>query len=564
MHSPQIEWYEKSIIVSALTISLLDVFDPQKFLILADIAEARENQISQRAITGLLLALLVYDKRLCFFPELIERLRKFSIDDTFIPELELVMMQFMKARDTDRITREFEEEVLPEMKKMMPRIEDKLQLNDQSHEEELEGKNPGWKDMIDEVPGLLEKIEKFSRMQMDGGDVFLSTFRQLKRFDFFNRISNWFVPFHREHPAIQPSESLSDEINLRLIESLEKAFYICNSDKYSFALNFNAIPEQQRSMIVANFEAEFAQMKEMASEEQLLDQSLANNSIFIQYIQDLYRFFKLFPSKSEFEDIFQIKPRLSELWFYKQFFMRPAFPEKAAIYHFEKEHYQEALESYEDLLVLNGPEGEYYEKIGFSYQKTGNFRKAIEAYQRAELFDNDHLWLFKKLGLCYLKIKDYTHALQYFRDALALNPEDLGIQLQIGQCMIHLKDFEGAIHQYQKSRFYAPDSLKVLRPLAYCLFILGKAEQADEHYAVINSDISRSSPYDLMNAAHVKLCLGELNEALQLYRQSLQIHTANEKELIDAFDEDRPNLLRNGIKEEQLDLIRDALLYKTE
>ena len=145
----------------------------------------------------------------------------------------------------------------------------------------------------------------------------MSTFQQLKRFDFFNSMSNWFVPFHRDHPEISKSFSDKEEINIRLLESLEKAFYICNSDKYSFAINFRAIPDQQRTMIVTNFEAEFAQMKEMASEEQVLDQSLASNSIFIQYIQDLYRFYKLYPLKQEFDDLFHLPLRFTNLFIFK-------------------------------------------------------------------------------------------------------------------------------------------------------------------------------------------------------------------------------------------------------
>jgi tetratricopeptide (TPR) repeat protein len=529
-----------------------------------ELIEAKEEQVFQRGLTGLVLALLLYDKRLTFYPEITERLRQFSHDRTLIPEIELVLMQFLRARETDRITREFEEEVLPEMKKMMPRVEDKLQMNDQTHDEELEGKNPGWKDMIEEVPGLLEKIEKFSRLQMEGGDVFMSTFRQLKRFDFFNRISNWFVPFHRDHPSVHVSDDRYDSINARLMDSLEKAFYICNSDKYSFALNFNAIPEQQRSMIVANFEAEFAQMRDMAGEEQLLDQSLTTNAIYIQYIQDLYRFYKLFPSKSEFEDIFQLKPRLSELSFYKTNFSGTSFPEKTASFHFDKGHYQEAAEGYEDLVSLNGPAAEYYEKIGYSYQRMGQYSQALEAYRKAELFDGDHLWLFKKIGLSYLKIKDYSNALKYFRDALTLQPGDLTLQLQIGQCLIHGKDFETAAHLYQQSRFFAPENLKVLRPLAYCLFILGKLDQAEEHYFMICSRVDDLSPYDTMNAAHVKMCLGKLKESLDLYQQSFRLPGARKKDLMEAFDQDIPYLVKNGIPEVQVALLRDHLIYSYE
>jgi tetratricopeptide (TPR) repeat protein len=562
--SEQIEWHEKCLVVSALTLSLLNQFDPHKILLLLEFAAAGENQVYQRALTGLVIGLIVFDKRLAFYPDLLEQLKVLSVADNIIPEVELILMQLLMARETDKITREFEEEVLPEMKKMMPKIEDKLQLDDLNADEELEGKNPGWKDMIEDVPGLYEKIEKFSKMQMEGGDVFMSTFQMLKRFDFFNIMSNWFVPFHRHHPEIIDGFSDKEGINHRLLESLEKAFYICNSDKYSFAINFRSIPDQQRTMIVTNFEAEFAQMKEMASEEQLLDQSLLNNSIFIQYIQDIYRFFKLYPSKQEFDDVFQRRIRVNELYFYQTCFERSGFREKLASFHFEKDHYYDAIDVYEGIMEQTGPSNEYFEKIGYCYQKTGRFKKAIEYYRKAELFDADRMWILKKLGWCSLKLKDFAQALGYFREASSLQPEDVSLQMQVGQCYLNLKDYEQALHQYAKLRFFVPDNLKVLRPIAYCQFVLGKPELAVEIYAQILSLTSNPSAYDLMNAANVKLCLGQRKEALHLFRQSLLQTSPGRHELLNAFDEDSQYLIKNGIPSSEIPLIRDYLMFQTE
>ena len=562
--SEQVQWHEKCLVVSALTLSLLNYFDQNKLLLLVDFVQVHENQVYQRALTGLILGLLMFDKRLPCYPEIIENLTTLTSDETILPEVELILMQLLQARETDKITREFEEEVLPEMKKMMPKIEDKLQLNDLTEDEELEGKNPGWKDMIEEVPGLFEKIEKFSKMQMEGGDVFMSTFQMLKRFDFFNAMSNWFVPFHRDHPEIKNSFSEHEDINIRLLESLEKAFYICNSDKYSFAINFRAIPDQQRTMIVTNFEAEFAQMKEMASEEQLLDQSLVNNSIFIQYIQDLYRFYKLFPSKQEFDDVFQRRMRIHDLYFYKTCFNRPGFSEKLASFHFENDHHYDAIDVYEAIMERTGPTNELFEKIGYCYQKTGRFKKAVEYYKKAELFDADRQWILKKLGWCSLKLKDYSQALGYFKEASALQPDDVSLQIQVGQCFLNLKDYEQALHQYGKLRFFVPDNLKVLRPIAYCQFVLGKPELAEEVYAQILSLTSNPSAYDLMNAANVRLCLGQRKEALHLYRQSLLQSAPGRTELMEAFDEDAQFLVKNGIPAEEIPLIRDYLMFQTE
>jgi tetratricopeptide (TPR) repeat protein len=562
--SESIEWPRKCLVVSAITLSLICYFDPQKFILLIEFSDHHEEQVRQRALTGLIFALLIYDKRIVFYPELMDRLLGLSLDETVGPEVELILMQLLMARETEKITREFEEEVLPEMKKMMPRIEDKLQLGDKADDDDMEGKNPGWKDMVDEVPGLFDKIEKYSKMQMEGGDVFMSTFQLLKRFDFFNTMSNWFVPFHRDHPEISRSFSDSEEINIRLLESLEKAFYICNSDKYSFALNFQAIPLQQRTMIVTNFEAEFNQMKEMASEEQMLDQSLTSNAVFIQYIQDLYRFFKLHPARQEFTDIFQQTIQFRDLNFYRKYFYREGFTGRLASFYFDKEHYYEAIAMYEFIIENTKPSGEYYERIGYSYQKLGRFKRAVEYYKMAELFDTDRLWILKKLGWCCLKLKDYEQALLYFRDASAMQPDDQSLQNQVAQCYISLKDFEQAEQAYVKLRFFNPESRKLLRPLAWCHFVLGRLQQAATEYDEILLGNTEPSAYDLMNAGHTALCLGNRSKALELYRRSLTSKTPGLEELFAAFDEDTPYLVRNGVPEKELPLVKDFLLFQAD
>jgi tetratricopeptide (TPR) repeat protein len=563
-HSTLLEIPEKCLIVSALTISLLDYFDAGKVLLLMEFVNEHEKEVYERALTGLGLVLIWYDRRVSFYPEIMSRLDEFSQDEGIQQDMEALLLQLLMAQETESIVKAFEEEVLPDMKKMMPKFEDKLQLDKIIGEEDLEGKNPDWKDLIEEVPGLFERIEKFTRMQMEGGDVFLSTFSQLKRFDFFTRMSNWFVPFYADHPDLRNQENDEEKIFSRLLEGLGRAFYLCNSDKYSFALNFNAVPPQQRSMIMTYFEAELEQMKEMASEEEILSPSAASNAIFIQYIQDLYRFFKLYPFHNEFNDIFQNKIRFTELYFYKTFFERANFTARLAMFYFDRGHYPEAIEMNKYLIQKEGPKAEYYEKIGYSFQKLGKLEEAIEFYKTAELFDADRLWILKKLGLCSMKLKDYSTALTYFEGCAQIQPEDLTIRAQIAHCYLNQKNFEEALNNYSKVLYFQPDNLKVLRPIAYCQFVLGKLEAAEESYAKILSGSEPHGPFDLMNAGHVLLCLNKRKEALSLYKKSKTdlLFTTNSFQA--AFEEDIPYLLKNGIKEEELPLLLDYLLFKIE
>ncbi len=244
--------------------------------------------------------------------------------------------------------------------------------------------------------------------------------------------------------------------------------------------------------------------------------------------------------------------------------MRPGFSDKLAAFHFDKDHYYDAIDVYEDIMERNGPHSEYFEKIGYCYQKTGRFKKAVEYYRKAELFDGDRLWILRKLAWCSLKLKDYEQALVYFKDASGLQPDDVALQLQVGQCYLNLKDYEQALHQYSKLRFFAPDNLKVLRPIAYCQFIVGKPELALEIYAEIFGLSSNPSAYDLMNAAHVRLCLGQRQEAIALYRQCLMQSVPGRTALMAAFDEDAQFLVKNGIPMSEIPLIRDYLMFQTE
>ncbi|MCX6282615.1 MAG: tetratricopeptide repeat protein, partial [Bacteroidetes bacterium] len=299
-------------------------------------------------------------------------------------------------------------------------------------------------------------------------------------------------------------------------------------------------------------------------EEQMLDQSLSENAIIIQYIQDLYRFFKIFPGRGEFEDLFRRKISFEDLYFYRTFFEQERFTLKLAEFYFEKGHYYEAIEIYEYLSGKGSPSGEFYEKIGFSYQKLGRFKKAIEFYKKAELFDADRLWILKKLGWCFIRLKDFQSALEYFKEALEVQPNDQSLQTQLAQCYLNLKDYEKASQIYAQLLFYSPGNLKFLRPAAYCDFVSGKLTQAESGYSELLTNADKLSAYDYMNAGHVYLCQGDRKLALDLYTKSLSGREFSESAFMDAFDEDVPHLLKYGISAAEIPLIKDYLSFQIE
>ncbi|MDE7154851.1 MAG: hypothetical protein K2N79_01010, partial [Muribaculaceae bacterium] len=65
---------------------------------------------------------------------------------------------------------------------------------------ELE-ENPEWMEVL-EKSGVADRLKEMTEIQEEGGDVFMSTFSNLKNYTFFNEISNWFLPFPAESSGV--------------------------------------------------------------------------------------------------------------------------------------------------------------------------------------------------------------------------------------------------------------------------------------------------------------------------------------------------------------------------
>lgn len=84
------------------------------------------------------------------------------------------------------------EEIIPEMLKSMSPMRN-MKFGFEESDEEKDDTNPDWADAI-EKSGLGDKLREMNELQLEGADVYMSTFAQLKSYPFFREISNWFYP----------------------------------------------------------------------------------------------------------------------------------------------------------------------------------------------------------------------------------------------------------------------------------------------------------------------------------------------------------------------------------
>lgn len=509
---------DKCMLVSALMLNIMQRFDLKKILFLLNCCSHSNMHISMRSIASITPILQLYHKRWHTYTEFINRIKLLSDEPFFRRRLLISIIQFIQSRETEKITKKLTEEILPEMMKLSPFIGKKIRMDEWIGESGIEEKNPEWQKILDDA-GITDKLEEFSNLQMQGADVFHSTFSNLKSYPFFNEMSNWFLPFNLNHSQLQGFVSDNAENN-GIIKSITNATFICNSDKYSFCFSIMMMPEEYRKMMSSQLGAESEELKNMLDQEFTINPYQEEEAVCKQYVQDLYRFFKVFPRKSDFIDIFAFPLNFHSIDAISSIVSIPKNLEKIALYYFEKNHLPQALSAYEMLAKIDASNSEVWQKIGFCKQHLVDLNGALEAYLHAELIDSNNTWILRHIAQCYRLLKQPENALQYYRRLEKLHPEDLNFQLNIGHCYLELKQYEEALKNYFKVEWIDDTNTRVWRSIAWCSFLLHNFEVSQRYYAKILEN--KPNAHDYLNAGHVEFCLKNMKDAMRHYTESIK------------------------------------------
>ena len=556
-------WPWQSVMVSALTLNLLTSFREKNLNLLFELCEHSNNQVRLRAFTGLIFVLYKYDKRLPLLPGMGERISK--LNEIFSPSMiQTILIQITRTRETEKLTQKMNEEILPEVARIQPNLRKKLDLDNLLGDTFSEDKNPDWVDIFSDSPELMDKLEDLSRLQMEGADLFMSTFKMLKHFPFFNDIHHWFLPFFYPNPIV--NDALKNEEgplkSSNLLSSMAESGILCNSDKYSLIMSIPQMPGMQKDMMGKMFGAELEAMKEVQNSDELVEPGKKELYISNQYIQDLYRFFKVHPQKESFEDPFDWNIDFYDKWFLSLLAPDDNIPLKLAGYLFDKNYFEEAAKVYIHEAAKEMPDRQILQKLAYCYQQQGDYENALKFYLKADLYGDSQVWNLKKIALCYRYLKNPEKALEYFKQAEHLKPDDLHTQVSIGHCLLELKQYEEALKYYFKVEYLAPDNHKVWRPIAWCSFVAGKFDQALK-YGQKPID-EAPTHHDLMNLGHILWCMGKRKEALDWYLKSIKHQESSLGEFIAAFAEDKAILLRHGVDSADIPIMLDQLRYYLE
>ncbi len=536
-------------VVSALLFGLLEAFDIEKLMLLMDAFSAGDEETSMRALVAILLTLYVYRKRTALYPQIADRLETLAEMPGFTRALKIVTLRFILARETEKITRKIRNEIIPGMMRMSSKIHDKINPKDITPKMLEDEMNPEWENLLQD-PSLGKAMEEFGELQQEGADVMHSTFVHLKSFPFFRETANWVLPFTPDYSAFKGRLS-------QVMSSLTTAHFICNSDKYSLFFSLISMPEEAQKMMMAHFESQASDLFQQ-SKNDATGKPDRQEIIIGQYIQDLYRFFKVHPRHLDFNDVFTLPLDFHNLDILQPYVSDDNFRRNLAEYYLHKNYFSDALTIFLRLAETNPENDVLFQKIGYCRQMTDDIRGALQAYLRADLLNPDSKWILRRIAGCYRSLKQPEDALKYYRRYESLCPDNLSIAISIGHCLLEMHDYNEALKCFYKVD-YLDGSNKVWRPIAWCSFLTGKYDQARNYYKKIIAE--QPSAQDFLNAGHTEWVLQNIKGAMDFYLQAVEKESGDFFKFKEEFDKDIPDLIIAGIENTEIYLMLDQLRY---
>ena len=553
MASPSVSAFDKCVFVSAVGLGALEVFDARKVSFLLSLTTTPDVAVRVRAQVGGTLAFVAHVEECRLYPDLMAQWAVLSDEPGFTHSMLELQMQLWQSLDTKRVEKNLREEIFPEMMKRADRFRMDATLSaDEAMEKAVEaGLNPEW-ESAEDMSVLEKKLRDLAELQQSGADVFMASFRMLKqKFPFFSSVVYWFCPFSPNHPELPPQA-----VDRSLLQMFLAPGHLCDSDKYSFLLMLGEMPAAQHRALSGQLAAAMEQHGEAM--EQRAAEPLGAMEERRMYLQNLYRFFKLYNRRSGLSDPFAMNLQLLECEPIGDLLSSAQHLRQLADFAFKEKNYSCALWCYEQM-----PEAEtdaiVWQKRGFCHHSAGHHAEAAVAYERANLLRPGSAWTLGRWAACLTRLSRHEEALRCYEELELITPDDISILLQAGRCYAHFERYDEAFERFFKADYLAPEDGRVQRAVAWYSLVAGKPEQAERYYAKLLA-VSPSAD-DWQNAGHAAWVSGRVGEAVLRYRKAVGALQCDFPP-VDFWMRDADVLARYGLLHDDLRLMADLVMQR--
>ncbi|MBQ4392038.1 MAG: tetratricopeptide repeat protein [Prevotella sp.] len=554
--SPTIDSIDQQLIVSAITLSAVNHFGFNKFRILTEVfLKSSDDEVRQRALVGWVFTL--DQSKTAIYPEIETIVSNVCNNPDNCAQLAELQMQLIYCLETEQDQRTIKDEIIPDIlngnnmkftsRGLMEMEEDKLEeiLHPEKTERDMER--------------MEESINRIVEMQKRGTDVYFGGFSQMKRFPFYNQLSNWFVPFYPQHPGI--SQIWNSTRAKNFLHTITNVGAFCDSDKYSFILAFDQVLNKLPSSMLDMIEKGEATAMPIGGEIPMEEQ---RQTAFIRrrYLQNVYRFYRLFSMRSEFRIPFDDSSQYV-------FFANPVFRHtqlagrmlEIASFLMKRKRFGEAKMVVDNCPAETGSY-DYFVMKGTLLMRMPMTASdsAVECFQRALEQKPDSEQAISGLARANFRIQNYRESLKAYRQLIDIKPDHRSYLLNAAICLTNMNENQEALKLLYKLEYLYPDDVNAKSVLAWVQTLEGKYEQAEKNYLQL---LSQEQPHlvDMLNIGYCKWLQGKIVDAINHFKIILRQPDGEHFDFENEFMNVQNDLLKaHHISDTEIQMMIEALL----
>lgn len=538
--SPTLASTDQQVIVSAISLGAMNQFDINKFKTLANVYQkATDEHVRQRALVGWVLSIF---EGMDIFPEQDAIVRELCENPAIAKELLTLQIQFFYSKDAERDNDKIQRDIMPDLMRnsnltigrlgIMEKEEDAIEniLHQDVDEKRMEQ--------------LEENVRKMMDMQKQGSDIYFGGFSQMKRFPFFNDMVNWFIPFYLNHPALR---SVINKLgDTKFLNTLMERSNFCESDRYSFAFALeqiiNQLPADIKEVIGSD-----AMLGPLAESDDMEDAM----SIRRTYLQDLYRFFRLYPTASDFINPFEDNGKsdfVADTFFFTyKTFMGTGLDKvklRLALHLYKHRQFEELAEL---LTTFQSEDPRYAILMGYTNIDMGKAEFSYQFFDYALKKEPENLWALKGKARAALDMEDYVTAAEVYSALLKLEPGQKNYTMNRCVALLKLGRTSEVREELFRLDYQYPDDMNVKRVLAWAMLADKSLDKAAQLYDTLLT--STPAHEDYLNAGYCQWAMGNIQQAVDLFREWLAKSGRSSEMLLDEFQSDVETLSLYNISE---------------
>jgi tetratricopeptide (TPR) repeat protein len=438
------KWYDRSVIISAITCSLIhfNKADEQKITLLIDFINDNEEKVWQKAITSLFMVLNHLGNKWLRFDSIKTKIKSLNqnlrIQDacSVIIQLFSVGLNNVSMINEDLFVNPYFREnpfnyFLPYHQEENPAFDlvyDNYTGND--IEDFISALNHA------PIPDQIKYL--FCSKAAGDGDSNVKKNKTIStkvkkilhlnsRFYPYSILVQEIISFYRYFPVYKHEEKLKSQ--LKLTETPLRDYLLNEKQKYS-ALGSHFMQENNWSQAIVNYK-----------EALKLDE---NNITYLLNLANCYH------KNKQYDDEFSLRTKVKNLEVNNENNLSGFFN----LYYYEKNDYQNSLDIANQLITIDDKDADYFYYRGMSYFRLKKYKNAILDLNKAidinPKVNEDYYYLRAK---AYYEQKEYVESNNDLDIALSINKKDSDCLLDRAINYMYLSLFDDALNDIQKAKF---------------------------------------------------------------------------------------------------------------